>query len=242
MLNSWVNAFYQFVSGLGYGHPIHAVLVHMPMGLITGAFLFSWVAFLFKKEALALTAYHCMALAFLFWFPVVLIGFMDWQHFYRGAWLTLIKIKMGLAGVLFILFLTALAFGYGKGVSWGSRRMLTICTICFFITIPMGYCGGELVYAGATQPTAQSYKAGENLFEANCSACHPNGDNTIKPGKPIKGSPKLKDLDTFISWIRHPVLPMPQFQDSQISASQAKELYQYIANVINRSGEKSKGL
>ena len=235
MVDSWINAFYQFMSGLGYSHPIHPALVHMPIGLVVGAFVFSWLAVLFNKERLARSASHCIVLAFLFWFPVVLFGFMDWQHFWGGAWLTLIKYKMGLAGILFIFLVIALVFILKEGV--GSKGALTAYTLCFLTVVLLGYFGGQLVYGGKTQTSPKDYKAGEKIFLAECSGCHPHGGNVIKPSMPIRNSPKLKDLETFIAWIRHPKPPMPPFPDSEISQSQAKELYEYIVNVLDHLSE-----
>jgi uncharacterized membrane protein len=238
MVDSWINSFYQFMNGLGYSHPIHPALVHMPIGLVVGAFVFGWLAVLFNRERLARSASHCALLAFLFWFPVVLLGLMDWQHFLGGAWMTLIELKMGLAGILFILLVIVLLFTLKKGVN--SKGALAGYTLCFFTVVFLGYFGGQLVYGGKTQTATKEYKAGEKIFHADCSSCHPHGGNVIKPSMPVRNSPRLKDLDTFISWIRHPNPPMPPFSESKVSQSQAKELYEYIVNVLDHASE-SKG-
>lgn len=239
MITTWINSFYQFLGALGYRHPFHPALVHLPIGLVAGAFIFGWLAFLFKNEKLARSARHCLTLAFLFWFPVVLLGFMDWQHFYGGAWLTPVKIKMVLSGILFLLFLTALIFGFKEGRS--SKTALTVYTLGLFTVVLLGFFGAQLVYGGKTTGEAKTYQAGEKLFAANCLSCHPRGENLIKPDKPIRNSPKLKDLDSFISWIRHPKAPMPQFPESEISVDQAQKLYSYISEVLTRSTENKRG-
>ena len=88
-------------------------------------------------------------------------------------------------------------------------------------------CVALLSVAGFGQEAAKS-KIGEEEFKENCSSCHPNGGNVIKPEDTIKGSPMLKDFETFLSWIRKPVQPMPTFSASQISEEQAKQLYDFI--------------
>jgi mono/diheme cytochrome c family protein len=76
--------------------------------------------------------------------------------------------------------------------------------------------------------------AGVRTFNANCSRCHPNGGNVIVPDLPLRGSSKLADFKTFLSFIRDPKMPdgsegvMPVFSDRQISDQQAKILYKYI--------------
>ena len=88
-------------------------------------------------------------------------------------------------------------------------------------------CVALLSVAGFGQEAAKS-KIGEEEFKENCSSCHPNGGNVIEPEDTIKGSPRLRDFETFLSWIRKPVQPMPTFSASQISEEQAKQLYDFI--------------
>ena len=232
MVNLWIDSFYHFVNGLGYHHPIHPALVHAPMGLIIGAFFFGWAGILSRREALSRTAFHCIVLALLFWFPVVFFGFLDWKHFLGGAYMLPIKAKMTLAGVLLILFVTGLVLRFKMGAV--SKSMVTVYTLCFFAAGLMGFFGAELVYAQKAPKGSDAYATGAAIFETNCLDCHPQGKNIIKPDHPIVGSPKLKDFPAFTGWIRKPVAPMPTFTDSQISDAQVKELYKYITNVLVR--------
>ncbi len=232
MIDAWIDAVYRFLSSLGYAHPLHPTLVHMPIGLVMGAFVFAWVAFLFKRRQLALTARYCAIVAFLFWFPAVLFGYMDWRHFFNGAWLSPITVKFVLAGILLILLAIGLVLG-GKGRE-GSRVLLAIYSLCLLTAIGLGYFGAQLVYAGKAQATPEQYKAGERIFLANCSVCHPQGGNVIKPQAPIHGSPKLKDLKTFVGWIRNPDPPMPVYSPSKLPDQEAGELYQYTVHVLER--------
>jgi mono/diheme cytochrome c family protein len=232
MVDSWIDSFYRFVRGLGYPHPIHPALVHMAIGLVVGAFVFVWVALLFARPPVARTARHCTILAFLFWFPVVLFGLMDWQHFLRGAWLFPIKMKLILTGILFVLVSTGLFLG-SKGKE-GARALLVVYTLSFLTVVGLGWFGAQLVYTNAAQPASEPYRAGERIFQERCNGCHPHGGNVIKPQMPIINSPELKDPTTFTGYIRHPIAPMPVFSPAQISDQQADELYQYLVHVLEK--------
>jgi len=232
LTGGWIDSFYHLVNSMGYHHPIHPALVHAPMGLVIGAFFFGWAGLLSRRETLSRTALHCIGLAFLFWFPVVFVGLMDWEHFYGGAPLMPIKMKMILAGAMLILFATGLYSGF-RGRA-GSKRVVAAYTLSFVAAGLIGFFGAELVYAQKSPKGPDAFKAGAVIFEKNCVDCHPGGQNILKPDHPIIGSQKLKTFQTFTGWIRKPVAPMPTFPESQVSEADAKELYEYITNVLVR--------
>jgi len=84
---------------------------------------------------------------------------------------------------------------------------------------------------------------GKQIFESNCSGCHPDGGNVVYPDMPIEGSGRLSDFQTFHRFIRDPRMPdgstgpMPLFSEKQLSDEQVKELYRYI---ISEGGLKNK--
>jgi mono/diheme cytochrome c family protein len=88
--------------------------------------------------------------------------------------------------------------------------------------------GGKTVVAAAP--------AGQKLYAANCSACHPNGGNIVNRSLPLKTSNKLADLATFTAFIRSPKMPdgskgvMPSFPADQVTDKQAGELFTYISS------------
>jgi mono/diheme cytochrome c family protein len=112
--------------------------------------------------------------------------------------------------------------------------------LALFLIEGKAQMGGDVMGSGQSGQTGAL--PGETLFSFNCSNCHPNGGNTIIPGLPLRGSPKLMDFDTFLSYIRHPKMPngspgpMPPFPSSRISNDQARELYQYLKNMEKTSG------
>ena len=101
-----LDAVYRFFMAIGYHHPIHPTEVHMPIGLVVGALAFSLVALGLRRPYLAQVSRYCFLLAFLFMFPTIIFGIMDWQYYYNGFWLHEIKMKMILSGISagFLLF------------------------------------------------------------------------------------------------------------------------------------------
>ncbi len=88
--------------------------------------------------------------------------------------------------------------------------------------------------AGSGPQGAQNLNSGVDIFNANCVGCHPGGGNNVMANLPIKGSAKLKDFNTFRSFVGNPTLPngargpMPGFSSDQISNRQMRQLYQYL--------------
>jgi uncharacterized membrane protein len=227
---------YQFLNKLGYMHPIHPTEVHMPIGLVVGACVFAYVALVFRRPSLAQTARHCIILAFIFLFPTMLFGFMDWQHFYAGAWLFPIKIKIPLAFVLMVLLLVAIVLGAKVGPQ--AKSVMAVYTLCLLTVVVLGFYGGQLVF-GAKEPVSPAqFNAGRDIFNANCSACHPHGGNIIEPSLPLVAAPQLGSFESFSAFVRNPREPdgskgmMPPFPASKIPDEEQKQLYDYIVNVL----------
>lgn len=230
------DSFYQFLQRLGYPHPIHPTEVHIPIGTVIAAVLLGYTALLLRRPKLAQCARNCILIALVFLFPTVLFGFMDWQHFYLGAWLFPIKVKLFLASVLLILLTIALFLGYKLGAE--SKAVLAVYTLSFCVVVALGYYGGELVYGGRTPKAAPEFRLGEKIFDSNCSGCHPGGGNAFVPKMTLRSSPELENFEAFLAYIRDPRMPdgsrgiMPPFSETRISDKMANELYQYIVNAL----------
>ncbi len=94
---------FEFFKGIGFTHPLHPVLTHIPMGMVMGAVTFRMVSFLPKMKMLAKTGYHCIILGLLGMFPTAFAGYLDWQHTFGGEPKFLIILKMVLASILLIV-------------------------------------------------------------------------------------------------------------------------------------------
>jgi mono/diheme cytochrome c family protein len=113
----------------------------------------------------------------------------------------------------------------------------------------MLYAAANIAEKGAESATSEQLENGEKIFKNSCRVCHVNGGNVIDPRFPLRGSQKLTDFKTFLSYIRNPKMPdgssgaMPPFSESQISQKDADNLYQYFVsqsgmNLMNRGSDK----
>jgi uncharacterized membrane protein len=241
---TFFNPLYRALASLGYSDPLHPPFSHFPIALVTACLVFGLVALIWRRQGFWISARHCLVLAWLFIFPTVLFGFMDWQHFYHGAWMLFIIIKICLASFLFVLLSIALILHYkGRGES---RFMLVIYFLGFLTVVGLGYCGGKIVFTGASgngraAAASLQVKTGGMIFAKNCQACHPHGKNVIMPQQPIIGSDRLANFPVFRDWIRNPRLPggalgpMPAFSPAQISNSEVRDLYRYVLYAFGKS-------
>jgi uncharacterized membrane protein len=230
-MTQMINLLYQFLEKIGYTHPIHPPLTHVPMGLVIGVFIFALVAVVFRHNMLPQLAYNrFVLLALLFSVPTILLGYMDWQYFYKGAWSFPIKVKLALSGVLLVLLFIGLIAG--RRARAETRGTLTIYTLCFLTLSILGYFGGQLLIKkeGRAQAATTRFLSGDLVFALNCGDCHAGGRDLLK-------APQLIDLNTFLAYLRNPKGTMPPFPQDKISDEQAKEVYRYIGALR----EKQKG-
>jgi uncharacterized membrane protein len=227
---------YNFLSAIGYHHPIHPTEVHMPIGLVVGALAFSLVAWLFHRPHLAQVSRYCFILAFLFIFPTIIFGIMDWQYYYNGLWLHSIKIKLILAGTL--LLLLAIGVFLNRGGHAPLVRLIPIYLLSFLTVVALGYYGGELVLGGRAPYIPPEFSQAARIFDTHCSMCHPGGGNIADPKLPLRNAPQLANFEAFASQIRNPKLPsgqagtMPPIPEAVLSDEEAWQLYQYIIHVM----------
>lgn len=220
-----IDLLYQLLEEIGYTHPIHPPLTHIPMGLVIGVFIFALVAVLFRCTILPQLAYNrIILLALIFFFPTILLGYMDWQYFYDGAWSFPIKIKLAMSGVLLILLFIALVTGCKAKAE--TRSTLTIYSLCFLTVAILGYFGGQLIIEGEGKPLAATVRflSGEKLFAVNCNDCHRGGSDFLN-------NPQLTNFNTFLAYLRNPRGAMPSFPPEKISERQAKKVYRYLTKL-----------
>lgn len=231
-----IESIYRFLAQIGYTHPLHPPATHLPAGMIIGGFLFALIAWIFNRQNLAQTARHCFTLALITAVPTILLGLMDWQHRFGGAYLFEIKMKLVLAGVLLILLLVAV--GYRALAGGFTKRVVALYTLCLLTVVGLGYFGGQLVY-GTREPASAKASGpaatGEQLFKKNCSGCHFSDSTATKVGPGLKGlfarakfpvSGRPVSDDNFRQTLKTPVDKMPSF--GQLTDEQVNALLNYV--------------
>ena len=186
---------YALLSSMGYHHPLHPALTHLPVGLTSASFIFLVLSYLFRNPKYAQTSMHCVVLAILAAIPTMVFGYFDWQHFYGGVLIFPIKMKLGLAFLLLILLLVTISISRRNEEKKSSLRVL-FHLLSLVVVIGLGYFGGELVYGKKNVSTqsisenraeTESVVAGKDLFEKNCSFCHFTDSTDTKVGPGLKG-------------------------------------------------------
>jgi uncharacterized membrane protein len=228
---------YDFLINMGYHHPLHPALTHLPVGLTIASFIFMALSPLLRQPDFSQTAKHCVVLAFLAAIPTVVVGYLDWQYYYGGSFIFPIKMKLALACMLLILL--ALIWIKSKKTEEGILSRLVLHGLSFFIVAGIGFYGGELVYGKKStrsqtvtrsESQTESVSAGAEIFRAQCSSCHFTDNTDTKFGPGLKGVFQLEKMPVS-GWpvsaenvrrqLFSPYSQMPrfdQFTDEEITA------------------------
>ncbi len=146
--------FYQLLGMIGFTHPLHPVLITMVVGPAIASFLFAALAFFFQKPDYYKTSRQLTVVAFIFWFPTVAVGIIDWIHFYGGSNnMVEINNKLVLAGVLFLVL-----FGNIMLFKAGQKKPLILLLLTLAATINvslLGFYGGEIVFGKAAPKSVE---------------------------------------------------------------------------------------
>lgn len=194
-----IDHLYQLIQQAGYTHPLHPVATHLPVGCIMAAFFFLLISSWFRKPAYFQTARHCIGLALAILPITALLGYLDWQHNMAGALIWPIKVKLSLAGGLFLFLM--IAINLRRNLSRPGALNFIVYLICLVLVTGLGYFGGELVYGSkpaesktaAVKPAEQH---GAILFQQKCSFCHHHDQTTTKVGPGLKGLSQMPNLPT----------------------------------------------
>jgi uncharacterized membrane protein len=135
---------FEFLNKIGFAHPLHPALTHIPMGMVMGAVTFRLASFLPRLKYLAKTGYHCIVLGLLGIFPTAFTGFLDWQHTYGGELEFLIVFKMVLAVILTIVLATIIITDDPENPKFDKKTLFYLLTV--LLAIGLGFSGGELQY------------------------------------------------------------------------------------------------
>lgn len=147
--------FYDLLGLVGFAHPMHPVLITMVVGPVIASFIFAAVALFFNKPQFYKTSRQLTVIGFIFWFPTVAVGIIDWIHFYGASTkMTEINIKLVLAGILFVVLLgNILLFKKDNNRPWPTLVLTLAGTI---LVSALGFLGGNIVFGGETEAKPSS--------------------------------------------------------------------------------------
>lgn len=222
-----LNSIYAFTG------PIHPYFNRVPAGMVVGALALGLAGWLLRRSDMARAARYCMILALIFLVPAALTGYLDWHHYYAGAWLVSVTRKIIMTGVLLVLMVLGIILSRRPE----SKGALAVYFLCFLAMLLQIYLGAQLLLGGKYPGRSEALQAGAWIFDANCRGCHPSGGNVVNPSQPLTGAPQLENFDNFLKFVRGHQGAMPQIPETMISDRHMQELYLYIVNTFQRSPE-----
>lgn len=223
-----MEGFYHILQKIGYDHPVHPPITHIPIGLVAAVFIFGFLSLILRRELLPAPAYRRInILALLFLLPTILFGYTDWMYYYRGAWSLPIIVKIALSGIFLVLLV--MAIGLNRRNEKPSGKAVLVYGLCLVTVTGLGFYGGELVFMGTEKehPLSESLSLGEKVYAQSCAPCHPGL-------KGVAGTKPLSDFDSFLSFMRDPRKPdgsplaMPAFPADKLPDCDVIALFRYI--------------
>jgi uncharacterized membrane protein/cytochrome c5 len=225
-------------------HPIHAIFVHFPAGLIPIAVLF-FLIFLFTKrlifERISITL---LGFSLIFLIFTIITGLYDWYTRYMNYLFPIIIIKIFLSIIvtLVIILIWNIRNKYAKNnsISLLSKTYgyITLYFCLFPLIAVIGFFGGSLVYPSENENHGDLVRIGSKIYIKNCSACHPYGqgiyDPLIFPGSSqsfgsasILHSALMNDENELLKYIRNPKR-MPKVSNEKVSDADFYYLFKYL--------------
>lgn len=129
------------------GHPLHPMLIVLPLGLLSMAVIFDIVQLLTRNDALSIAAYWNIAAGVVTGLLAAVAGLRDWIAIPRSTRAKTIGALHGLGNLIVVVLFAA---------SWWMRRDSADYvpdTLAFFLSLVAfafagftGWLGGELVY------------------------------------------------------------------------------------------------
>lgn len=127
------------------GHPIHQMLIVLPLGMLSGAVIFDVLSLVTSSISMATVAYYMIAAGVLTGLAAAPFGLVDWLGIPAGTRAKSIGALHGLGNVVVIALF---------GLSWWLRRpdpltpsaaALAMSFAGFLLAAVTGWLGGELV-------------------------------------------------------------------------------------------------
>src|SRR5213595_1976358 len=145
-----MNRFLNFLKGKWLGHPLHPILVHVPMAMWPGALIFDLLSkWQIGGNAMVRLSFYAIVFGLLASLLAVPTGLVDWTGIKKEkpAWkIGLYHMSLNLITTLLFALNLALRWQTFREVSKVDRIPLLLSVVGTLILIGSAYLGGRMVY------------------------------------------------------------------------------------------------
>jgi uncharacterized membrane protein len=129
-----------------FGHPVHQMLIVLPLGILTGAVIFDVVHLLAGGAQWALIAYCLIPVGVAGGLLAALFGFADWTRIPRATRAKRVGALHGAGNVVVVLlFLVSWLLRRGPGITDPGAAAVALSLAGGGLSMLTGWLGGELV-------------------------------------------------------------------------------------------------
>jgi uncharacterized membrane protein len=128
-----------------FGHPIHQMLIVLPLGLLTGAVIFDVVHLVTGGEQWPIVAYWLIPLGVLSGLFAAVFGLLDFTKIPRDTRAKRVGLLHGVGNVIVVLLFTASWFLRGGAATDPGTLALALSFAGGGLAMVTGWLGGELV-------------------------------------------------------------------------------------------------
>jgi uncharacterized membrane protein len=127
------------------GHPVHPMLIVLPLGMLSGAVVFDVLAMIARSSEMAITAFYMIAGGVLSGLLAAPFGLMDWLTIPRATRARTIGAVHGLGNLVVVLLFSASWFLRLEDPLAPTGTALALSFGGFLLSLITGWLGGELV-------------------------------------------------------------------------------------------------
>jgi len=129
-----------------FGHPIHQMLIVLPLGILTGAVIFDLLHLVFGGGQWALIAYWLIPVGVIAGLLAAVFGFADWTKIPRGTRAKRVGALHGSGNVVVVaLFALSWLLRRGAGITDPGALPVVLSLGGGGLSLLTGWLGGELV-------------------------------------------------------------------------------------------------
>jgi uncharacterized membrane protein len=129
-----------------FGHPVHQMLIVLPLGILTGAVIFDIIHLLARSGQWALVAYWLIPLGVITGLLAAVFGFADWTKIPRDTRAKRVGALHGAGNVVVVLlFAISWLLRRGPGMTDPGALPVVLSLAGGGLSVLTGWLGGELV-------------------------------------------------------------------------------------------------